>query len=475
MRPLLLTILLTPLTPALASTIDVTTAATAGAGSIREAILQVNALGGGPHSIRYTANVPLQSLGLLGSALPQITASDVTIDGNGRQPHIDGNSSYRILQIGPNTAKLTLRGMRLWNGRVSDGNGGCVDSTSSRVVTANLILDDVQFKGCMATGTSLIRGGAVFWNAVGGSVAVSDSSFESNVAEATSAGGQSDGGAVFTNANLTVERSRFESNAAVANSGGSSGGALRIFGSGALVRVSGSSFRFNGASPASPSFGYGGAIALICDNCDLQMQRSYLRGNAANYGGGVYATKSGAGAIDTYLTLSNVTLYNHSVAQRGGGVWVGHGVGFTASNNTFHNNDASAGAHLGFDGSSEVYFFRANLLAPTYSGSACDGVPTWAPGIGGGNLLSSGSCSNIGGTSIPATPLGTITIDDAAGAVGVVGFDGSAVVDSLAQSQCEPLDARATQRPQDGDGDGLARCDVGAYELALAVFTDGFE
>lgn len=473
MRRLLTLVLFAPLSCAVAATIDVTTAATTGAGSIRDAISQVNALGGGPHTIRYTASVPFQSLGLLASTLPQITATDVTIDGNGRQPHIDGNSAHRILQIGPNVAKLTLRGIRLWNGRAD--RGACIDSTYSNVATADLILEDVQFKGCKATGTSLIRGGAVSWTVSDGSVTIHDSLFESNIAEATAAGGQSDGGALYTSTDLIVERSRFEGNAAVASGGGGFGGAIRIFGSGAVARIVDSNFRFNGASPTSPSFGHGGAIALICDDCDLQMQRSYLRGNSANSGGGVYAAKASAGGIDTFLTLTNVTLYNHSVLDRGGGVRVGHGVGFTASNNTFYNNDASNGAHLSFDGTSEVYFFRANLLAPTFSGNACDGVPTWAPGVGGGNLLASGSCSVIGGTSIPATPLGSIAADEPATGVGVLRFSGGAVIDSLAASQCEPRDARFQQRPIDGDGNGDARCDVGAYEFNPVLFKDSFE
>lgn len=473
MRRMLSLFLLAPLSPLSAAIIDVTTIATTGAGSIREAINQVNALGGGPHTIRYTDSVPFQSLGLLGSALPQITANDVTIEGNGRQPHIDGNSTFRILQIGPNAAKLTLRGIRLWNGRAD--RGGCIDSTNNNLAAADLVLEDVQFKGCTASGVSLIRGGAVSWTASGGSVTITDSLFDANIAEATGAGGQSDGGALYATVGVNIERSRFENNATLASQGGGFGGAIRIAGSGAVARVADSNFRFNGASPASPSFGYGGAIALICDACDLQMQRSYLRGNSANSGGGVYAAKPSAGTIDTFLTLTNVTLYNHSVLQNGGGVRVGAGVGFTASNNTFHNNDAASGAHLSFSGTSETYFFRANLLAPTYAGSACDGTTTWAPGIGGGNLLSSGSCLTVGGTSIPATPLGTITVDEPANGVGVLHFSGSAVIDSLAPSQCEPRDARFQQRPIDGDGDGVARCDVGAYEYQPRIFGDSFE
>ena len=471
MRRLLPLLLLAPLTTLSAATIEVTSGV--GSGSLRDAINQVNTLGGGPHTIRYADSFPLQSTVLLGSALPQITASDVTIDGNGRVPTIDGNGLFRIFQIGPDTATLTLRGLRLRNGH-SD-RGGCIDSTSTRAVVATLILEDMRVQGCQTTGSTLIRGGGIYWNGAGGVVAIYDSIFENNVAEATSPGGQSDGGALFTNADLIVQRSRFENNAALAPQGGGSGGAIRIYGSGAFASIVDTTFRFNSASPTSPSFGYGGAIALICDACDLQMQRSYLRGNSANRGGGVYASKSSAGTIDTYLTLSNVTLYNHSVLAQGGAVYAGPRVGTTLSNNTFYNNDATSGAHVAFDPAGELYFFRANLLAPTFAGTACAGLPITTGTIGGGNLLSDGSCNTLGGSSIPNAPLGSVLIDDQGTSVGVLQFTGSAVIDSLAQSQCEPRDARDQQRPIDGDGNGDARCDVGAYEFSPLLFKDSFE
>lgn len=471
MRRLLSLLLLAPLTTLPAATIDVTS--TVGTGSLRNAIEQVNLLGDGPHTIRYAASFPFQSAVSLGTALPVITATDVTIDGNGRAPIVDGNGLFRIFQIGPNTSRLTVRGMTLRNGR--GDAGGCIHSTSTRAVTASLTLENMRIEGCRATGSNLIRGGGIFWSAAGGSVVITDSVLASNIAEATAIGGQSDGGALYTNANLVVAGSHFESNGVQSTQGGGFGGAIRIFGIGAIAQIRDSTFRFNSASPTSPSFGYGGAIALICDACDLQLQRSYLRGNSANRGGGVYAGKPSAGAIDTYLTLSNVTLYNHSALGQGGALYLGAGVGTTLSNDTFHNNDATSGAHVAFDPAGELYFFRANLLAPTFAGTACAGLPITTATIGGGNLLSDGSCNALGGNSIPNAPLGSIIVDDQGNSVGVLRFTGSAVVDSLAQSQCEPRDTRDQQRPIDGDDDGLARCDVGAYEYEPRIFGDSFE
>lgn len=472
MRRMLSLFLLAPLSPLSAAIIDVTS--TSGAGSIQDAITQVNALGGGPHTIRYAASFPSQTAVLLSAALPQITASDVTIDGNGREPVIDGGGNFRIFQIGPNTTKLTLQRLTLRNGKASNGNGGCVDSTNVRAVAARLVVAATRFENCKVTGTSLIYGGAIYWNATGTPVSISDSVFIGNIAEATGSNGQTGGGAIYSNGVVSVLNSRFESNLALSDLGGGFGGAMFLRGANASHAILDSNFIFNGASPASPIAGLGGAIYGGCDNCSVQVQRSYFRGNSANHGGAVYVRKPSAGDIDTYLTLTNVTLYNNSVAQRGGAVYLDR-TGFTASNNTFYNGDATDGAHIYFGNNVNVDFFRGNLLAPAAFGSACAGTPTSLPSINGGNLHFDSGCASVAGTSIPNAPLGTITVDEPANGVGVLHFSGSAVIDSLAPSQCEPRDARFQQRPIDGDGDGVARCDVGAYEYQPRIFGDSFE
>ena len=59
----------------------------------------------------------------------------------------------------------------------------------------------------------------------------------------------------------------------------------------------------------------------------------------------------------------------------------------------------------------------------------------------------------------------------------MVVFDrNSTVVDGGSASRCLDEDARGRERPLDGNDDGAAQCDVGAYELSgEKLFADGFE
>ena len=227
-----------------------------------------------------------------------------------------------------------------------------------------------------------------------------------------------------------------------------------------------------------PLFGYGGAVYVTCDTCSAQIVRSYLRGNSANYGGAVYARRVSNGLADAFISLSNSTFYNSSVVNSGGSVYIGKYGSLSSSNNTFYNADASDGVHFGFSVGAEVNYFRANLLAPTYAGTACSGTPTITnPGFVGFNLFTDTSCNSLATGALPNAPLGSVMIDERADQIGVLRFSGSAVIDSITDgSICEPRDARFQLRPIDGNGDGNAHCDVGAYEDPYdIIFIDGLE
>ncbi len=454
----------------------VSTTADSGAGSLRQAILDSNSPAGGAHTMTFSAAYPNNGVILLNSDLPQILSQSLSINGDIKKPHIDGQSLRALLKVSGATSLLQLSDLSLQNALAPE-SGACVNSGNSSS-TGVIRVERVAFVNCKASGGSLISGGAIYWNRSLGTLSVVDSEFINNGVEATATNGESTGGAIATNANLAVSRSVFDSNYSSSTTGGGLGGAIALRGTMRSNSITESTFRFNGASPASALFGYGGAVYVGCDKCSTQIVRSYLRGNSANYGGAVYARKPSSGAADVFISLANSTFYNSSVVENGGSVFIGNGASLSASNNTFYNADASAGAHLGFTSSALVNYFRANLLAPTYAGTACSGTPTITnPGFVGFNLFSDASCVSLAAGSLPNAPLGSVFVDERPGLIGVLRFSGSAVIDSITNGTiCEPRDARFQVRPIDGDGNGTAECDVGAFEDPRdIIFINGFD
>ena len=470
-------LLLVVFSSAEASNFVVSNTADSGTGSLRQAILDSNSPAGGVHTMTFSAAYPDNGTVLLSSNLPAILSQSMIIMGGSKQPRVDGQSSYSLFAVGSSNLVLELSDMTLQNALAPE-KGACVNSGNS-APSGQLRTERVSFSNCQAIGPNLIRGGAIYWNRPNGTLSLIDSRFDGNTATATASGGEADGGAIYSVGNLNALRSRFEGNAVLAtNGGGGAGGAIALSGTMGSNTITESTFRFNGASPGSAILGHGGAIAVGCDNCSTQVVRSYLRGNSANYGGSVFARKSSVGATDVYISLANSTIYNGSVVNSGGAVFVGSGASLSASNNTFYNGDASDGAHITFANTAQVNYFRANLLAPTYAGTACSGTPVVTnPGFVGFNLFSDTSCASLEAGALPNSPIGTVLVDERPGLIGVLRFSGSAVMDSITNGTiCEPRDARFQVRPIDGDGDGIAYCDVGAYEDPRdVIFIDGFD
>lgn len=473
----LLVSLLVPV--AQAATFNVTNNNDSGSGSLRAAIDSANIAAGGTHSIVFVLPYSNGSTITLLSALPLIQVPGLTISGGSRSPIISGNNLHQILRVSDSSIELEVSDLQLRNGHATQYGGCLQDAPTGSPPSGILRVNRVVMSGCSAEATSLVYGGAIYWQRPQGTLLVTSSRFSTNYVRATGPTGQSGGGAIYTRSNLSVSNTLFENNGASTDSNGGIGGALYLRGVDRSFTISDSTFRGNAASPGAiaGTFGYGGAVAQSCDNCSLQVVRNYLRGNAAVFGGAVYSTRFSANAPNPQLTLTNNSFVNNSVADSGGGVYVSKTT-LTLANNTFYNNDATLGAHLafGFTGNSLVYAL-GNLFAPTVFGLACSGTTQTNPALIGANLFSDSSCAQISATSLPNSPLGTITLDETPGQIGVVRFSGSAVIDSIINNgQCEPRDARFQQRPIDGDGDGLARCDVGAYEHPdPAMFRNGFE
>ena len=459
--------------PAAAATFSVTSLDDDGAGSLRAAILAANAAGDatGPHRIEFTAAYPLNGEIELFTALPRINVI-VEIDGNGRAPVLRPFDTTQDLRLLASSDALTLRRFTLQQGRAA-GSGGCLASDGAGS-SDSLVLDRMRFVGCLATGSGATNasGGAVSWS-VFASVGVFESVFEANAAAHIGTGSGS-GGAMSISGPLLVQSSRFIDN--VASGGFTSGGAISWFGATAsTVEIRDSVFIGNFAVPEAGGSGSGGALSLDCPSCSLSLVRSYFGGNRSAFAGAVFA-RGNNGEGSAQVTLENLSFVGNRVSGDGGALAT-QGARLVGRHLTFFSNQADLGAHL-TTSFTQLAEWSNSAMGPKRAGSGNACAISSAAASTLGTLLSTGdsSCSLGLPGAVAVTDFQVLGVDEAV-SMPVLAFDPtSPAVDGANAARCLPTDTRGVARPQDGNGDRVAACDVGAFELqAIALFADGFE
>jgi len=140
--------------------------------TLRAAIQEANALTAcSPMTITITATGTIA----LGSILPSIARSNLTITGPGaNQLTVSGNNAVQVLQINAATSNITLSGLTVANGRVTNSPGAGLVNFSNGTVTLN----NLAFTGNRTiTGGD---GGAISHDATG-TLNVNGSTFSGNV------------------------------------------------------------------------------------------------------------------------------------------------------------------------------------------------------------------------------------------------------------------------------------------------------
>jgi hypothetical protein len=266
------------------------------------------------------------------------------------------------------------------------------------------------------------------------------------------------GGGIFNiGGTITVANSVLSGNKSHANGGG-------IFSQGSLT-VTGSTFTGNSTR------GAGGGILFTAGT--LTVTSSTFDTNDAFAGGGIAIDASGGST-----TITNTT-FSHNTGSFGGGLFVA-----SATNNVIHstfkdnvaNNSNRGGGVYAIGGE---LTFRATIFANSTNLNCVNNGGT--VGSNGSNLLDDNSCpdnaitdfsqpgdrrnvanlnlaalaNNGGPTQTFALPAGSAAID---------AVQGSCTDDGTAGGTTIAVDQRGTGRPIDGDGDGNAVCDVGAFE-----------
>ncbi len=324
--------------------------------------------------------------------------------------------------------------------------------------TGNLTLKDTFVSGGAAT-----NGGGID-NA--GVLTLSNSTVDGNTAYF--------GGGIDNSGSLTFDCCAILNNTAAFAAGIRHAGSLTLTG----VFVGGNAARYdaggarnsgtmilNGSTVSGNTGGAGSSGGGIDNGGTLTLSNSTVEGNTADIGGGVDNS--------VYLTLTNSTISGNTARDRGGGLYNGNSMTLTHSTVSRNASGRIAGGLFNQGSLTLVQTLISGNTAPVNGPEAYNIFGTV---IGDSfNIFGhDGSTGVVGFTlgatdHVPAAPL-SATLDTSLGYNGgpnrthTLVF-GSPAVDRVPGAACATgTDQRGAPRPQDGDGDTFADCDIGSVE-----------
>ncbi|GEM_PF-2220964 len=488
MRILLLILLFSPSLLSAATFTVSSTADTSNPGSLRWAIEQHNSQGG-DNRIEFDPALAGETI-FLTSNLPLVVFNTLEVDGNAAPGlAIDANTQGRIFILGSNSNGFTVQNLKLQN---SDGlfGGGCIRATGGGNLEVRVI--NVVFERCEQesfanpTNSFSALGGAILTElGADGVLDIRGSQFISNRVYGTE--DLLFGGAVYADGgrvdliNNVFELNTSDNLDAAAHQGGA------VYVRDADVGLIENEFLFNQADE-----GEGGAVVLnLRPENVATINRNLFAGNRAGLGAALWTATQVQGSDWPFFGLANNTfLANTSTRAPGGAIYFREAETVIRNNSFIDNVNLSSGAaHLAYNPSETDFFSVWNNLFTTATSDACSTFNNNPPATfsnAGYNLLPDMSCMINGFNDLVADAGRFFPLADYGGATRTVPpADGNLAIDnanpnpinSANSALCRFTDARDIDRPGDGDGDGTAVCDMGAFEWKqeAPLFFDGFE
>lgn len=384
------------------------------------------AAAGNGDTVLAAAGIYFENINFMGKAIT------VTSEQGAALTVIDGQAADSVVTFATGEGRDSLlSGFTIQNGLSCFNGGGIAVSNASPTIENNVIRNN---RACQGAGISV----------AGGSALIRKNTIDHNA----QFGGGIGGAGIGIVDSGAAESTEILNNTIVRNSTtGANGGGISLFGSGTET-ISGNIISENTATGFSSSCPAGGGVSVQGHASPLIVNNLIAGNRAGCKGGGVYWLLVPAGANGPYLT--NNTIAGNTAAQ-GSGVFAD---GFDAQAQ-FVNNIVSAPS-----GQYAVYCGNFNNTTP----------PTFLFNdiVGDVGSAYGGICNDQTGLN------GNISLDP-------LFFDstnadfrltaGSPAIDAGTAANAPTVDLDGNLRPIDGNNDGLAAFDIGAFEAPQVTVT----